>query len=72
MNNPRFLTLQEVRKQEEYYQEVERKLEKFYHFLIADDDWLQQVVNRSTDPEAVEVASDLLRKRKDDLHNSKS
>lgn len=72
MNNPRFLTLQEVKEQEEYYQEVERKLEKFYHFLIADDDWLQQVVNLSTDPEAVEVASDLLRKRKDDLHNSKS
>lgn len=72
MSDSIFLTLQEVREQEEYYQEIERQLEKFYHFLIADNDWLQQVIDRSTDPEAVEFASNLLSKRKNDLHNSKS
>ena len=63
MEQPKFLTLDEARAQEEYYQKLEEEYEKYGHMISMSDVWLQGCTRSSTDPRAVEIAHNLLAKR---------
>lgn len=60
MEEPRFLSIEEVRAQEEYYQKREEEFWRYGHMMSASNEWLQECIEKSTDPREIEIATNLL------------
>lgn len=64
MKEPIFLSIEEARAQEEYYQKLEEEYWKYGHMVSMSDGQLENCVRRSSDPRAVEIASNILKGRR--------
>lgn len=63
-DQPIFLTLEEMRQAEKEQAEREEHFWKYGHMLSASDEWLQECIEKSTDPEEVRIAINLLNQTK--------
>lgn len=64
MEDPIFLSMEEARAQEEYYQKLEEEYWKYGHMVSMSDGWLESCVRASSDPRAVEIANNILKGRR--------
>jgi hypothetical protein len=60
MEEPRFLSIEEARAAEKYYQKLEEEFWKYGHMMSASNEWLQECIEKSTDLREVEIATNLL------------
>ena len=59
-----FLSIEEARKQKEYYQKLEEEYCKYGHLISMSDGWLKHCISHSVDVREVEIATNLLKGRK--------
>jgi len=60
MKEPRFITIEEAREMERVTAEREAEFWKYGHMMSASNEWLQECIEKSTDPREVEIATNLL------------